>query len=147
MATLIGHKNKVSLSKRVIVFTCILFVNNFALTVCDQKRDANQVKGARNDMNVSRPDPGIINYFSSDGYFSDTRQEEVLPFGGVNTKNEAKKLSASLRWLSVEEIGVVTMQVCMIIVYELSTWEPVISYPCLFITVVFGHFVPVISVV
>ena len=55
---------------------------------------------------------GLTKLFASDGYFRDTSQEEVKPFGGINIQYEAQKLSASLRWLSNDEIGVTTMQVC-----------------------------------
>ena len=54
---------------------------------------------------------GLTKLFASDGYFMDTSQEKVKPFGGINIKYEAQKLSASLRWISNDEIGVTTMQV------------------------------------
>lgn len=53
---------------------------------------------------------------SDDGYSPDTRQETPNPtvFGGIKIEHEARKLSARLRWLSNEEIGITKMQVCMI---------------------------------
>ena len=56
---------------------------------------------------------GLTKLFASDGYFMDTSQEKVKPFDGINIKYEAQKLSASLRWISNDEIGVTTMQVCL----------------------------------
>lgn len=47
------------------------------------------------------------------GYFRDTRQEipDSSAFGGIKIDHEAQKLSARLRWLSNEEIGITKMQV------------------------------------
>lgn len=47
----------------------------------------------------------------NDGYFTDTEQVQVKPFAGINIQNEAQKISANLRWISNEEIGVTAMQV------------------------------------
>ena len=57
--------------------------------------------------------PSLLN---EDGYFADTRQEKPDPhvLGGVHIEHEAQKLSAQLRWLSNEEIGITNMQVCTV---------------------------------
>ena len=51
--------------------------------------------------------------FGEDGYFSDTRQDPVDPsiLGGIRLQVEASKLSAKLRWISNEELGITHMQV------------------------------------
>lgn len=50
--------------------------------------------------------------FGEDGYFSDTRQDTVDPsvLGGIRLQIEASKLSAKLRWISNEELGITHMQ-------------------------------------
>lgn len=51
---------------------------------------------------------------SDDGeYFTDTRQEAVNPadMGGVIIQQASQDLSARLRWLSNDEIGITNMQV------------------------------------
>ena len=50
--------------------------------------------------------------FGEDGYFSDTRQDRVDPsiLGGIRLQVEASKLSAKLRWISNEELGITHMQ-------------------------------------
>ncbi|KAL3869969.1 hypothetical protein ACJMK2_042589 [Sinanodonta woodiana] len=52
--------------------------------------------------------------FTQDGYFTDLDIIQDLPnikaLGGINIEHEAQKLSARLRWLSNEEIGVTAMQ-------------------------------------
>ncbi|XP_012946227.1 VWFA and cache domain-containing protein 1 isoform X2 [Aplysia californica] len=47
-----------------------------------------------------------------EGYSTDTRQEPANPaeIGGVIIQQESQKLSARLRWLSNEEIGILNMQ-------------------------------------
>ncbi|XP_055956054.1 VWFA and cache domain-containing protein 1 [Patella vulgata] len=48
----------------------------------------------------------------NDGYVTDNRQENVSPkmLGGIVIQHESQKLSARLRWLSNDEIGITTMQ-------------------------------------
>jgi hypothetical protein len=59
--------------------------------------------------------------FGEDGYFSDTRQDRVDPsiLGGIRLQVEASKLSAKLRWISNEELGITHMQVskCCVNIY------------------------------
>lgn len=49
-----------------------------------------------------------------DGYVTDNRQDPVSPemLGGIIIQHESQKLSARLRWLSNDEIGITNMQVC-----------------------------------
>lgn len=51
--------------------------------------------------------------FSDESYYLDNRQVHVDPkqLGGIVIQDEAQKISAHLRWLSNEEIGVTKMQV------------------------------------
>lgn len=48
-----------------------------------------------------------------DGYVTDNRQDPVNPemLGGIIIQHESQKLSARLRWLSNDEIGITNMQV------------------------------------
>ncbi|KAL5022166.1 hypothetical protein ScPMuIL_001321 [Solemya velum] len=59
--------------------------------------------------------------FSDDSYFLDNRQDQVDPkqLGGIRIQNEAQKISAHLRWLSNEEIGVTKMQA----IYDSLSYE------------------------
>lgn len=89
------------------------------LAVCESTVGANdwnsvsgsdQLKSGGLNLKDLGDGDSLTKLFASDGYFTDTRQEEIKPFNGINIQNEAQKLSANLRWLSNEEIGVTTMQ-------------------------------------
>ncbi|KAK3089856.1 hypothetical protein FSP39_007106 [Pinctada imbricata] len=62
--------------------------------------------------NLGERDKSFSKLLSDDGYFADTRQEKPDPkvLGGVHIDHEAQQLSAQLRWLSNEEIGITNMQ-------------------------------------
>lgn len=65
---------------------------------------------------------------SDDGYSPDTRQETPNPtvFGGIKIEHEARKLSARLRWLSNEEIGITKMQAIYdSLPYEKKNHDPI----------------------
>ena len=54
-----------------------------------------------------------IDFELSDGYSFDVEQEPTYPrqMGGINIKEEARKLATKLRILSNEEMGITSMQV------------------------------------
>ncbi|XP_061168196.1 VWFA and cache domain-containing protein 1-like [Saccostrea echinata] len=62
--------------------------------------------------NLGEKEDKVYTGLNDDGYFPDTRQETPDPsvLGGIKIKHEAQKLSARLRWLSNEEIGITKMQ-------------------------------------
>lgn len=50
--------------------------------------------------------------YDEDGYVTDNKQDPISPelLGGIVIQHEAQKLSARLRWLSNDEIGITNMQ-------------------------------------
>lgn len=72
--------------------------------------------------------------FGKDGYFSDTRQDHVDPsiLGGIRLQVEASKLSAKLRWISNEELGITHMQVskCCVNMYIQMIRRIFLITPC-----------------
>jgi len=114
MATILGQPCCVlSLSKMTMVMFAVVLSLMVQCILC------------ANDRNLYRRNSGGLNIkeltdaeklsklfkIESDGYFTDTEQVQVKPFSGINIQNEARKLSANLRWISNEEIGVTAMQV------------------------------------
>ncbi|KAL4236844.1 VWFA and cache domain-containing protein 1 [Mactra antiquata] len=95
----VGQVRPFSLSTRIMKFVILWSI--FMCVKCANDWDSNTSKGT--NINIKK-------LFSEDGYFTDTSQDEVKPFNGIDIQVEAQKLSANLRWLSNEEIGVTKMQ-------------------------------------
>ena len=96
MATSLGQS--FPLFSRILCFCCFV-------TVYSQRNTGG--------LNLKQLQDGekLAQILASDGYFADLEQEKVEPFGGISIETEAKKLGATLRWLSNEEVGVLKMQV------------------------------------
>ena len=106
---LIGQMN--SLFARQEVFLIFLILSSKP-SFCSKGWSDNSVPRGGLSLKDLADSEGLTKLFASDGYFTDTSQENVKPFGGIKIQYEAQKLSASLRWISNDEIGVTTMQVC-----------------------------------
>lgn len=85
------------------------------------------VEDDRQRIGKSVDEPGKLNVRNLDGttdrrtivdegYVTDNKQEPVSPemLGGIIIQHESQKLSARLRWLSNDEIGITNMQVGLI---------------------------------
>lgn len=118
MATRIGQPGSTSsccfqvlLSNSKTTALTVLF-----LLVCSVYSKSDNTSNRRTTSGFNSKDPDVeklsqLFKIESDGYFTDTEQVPVRPFSGVSIQNEAQKLSANLRWISNEEIGVTPMQV------------------------------------
>lgn len=84
------------------------------------------VSDDRQRMGKSVDEPGKLNVrnldgtpdrrtFVDEGYVTDNKQDPVSPemLGGIIIQHESQKLSARLRWLSNDEIGITNMQVSL----------------------------------
>lgn len=108
MATVrVGQMRPIPLSTMLLISFVILNVSTTVTCVLDTKK-LKETGLTLKDLGNS---DSLTKLFASDGYFTDTTQEKVKPFNGISIQNEAQKLSANLRLLSNEEIGVTTMQV------------------------------------
>jgi len=85
------------------------------------------VSDDRHRMGKSVDEPGKLNVrnldgtpdrrtFVDEGYVTDNKQDPVSPemLGGIIIQHESQKLSARLRWLSNDEIGITNMQVSLV---------------------------------
>ena len=113
---LVGQKNSVLFRQETFLIFLIITVKT---SLCSKGWHDNSVPRGGLSLKDLADSEGLTKLFASDGYFTDTSQEDLKPFGGIKIQYEAQKLSASLRWLSNDEIGVTTMQVSLLIFYPL----------------------------
>lgn len=106
---LVGQRNNFLLRLDTILVLLLISVNT---RVTSKDWSDNDIGRGGLSLKELTDSEGLTKLIASDGYFTDTSQETVKPFGGINIKYEAQKLSASLRWISNDEIGVTKMQVC-----------------------------------
>lgn len=113
MATRVGQVGFYSLSTIMIgiYVICTVLISAFGANDWNAVPRSDQLQTSGLNLKDLGDGDSLTKLFASDGYFTDTRQDEVKPFNGISIQNEAQKLSANLRWLSNEEIGVTTMQV------------------------------------
>lgn len=99
-----------------------LFIFTFDVqTVSENVKWLKNISSGRLQLRNLEKDDKIHTGVSDDGYFPDARQEPPDPsvLGGIRIEHEAQKLSARLRWLSNEEIGITKMQVMVLIISKI----------------------------
>jgi hypothetical protein len=120
MATVrVGQSRSVPLSTVLLRYFVFLYV--CSAVKCVKDWDSNKLKGTGLTLKDLGNSESLTKLFASDGYFTDTTQEKVKPFNGISIQNEAQKLSANLRLVSNEEIGVTTMQVQYFLIWVVNT--------------------------
>lgn len=103
----VGQRNNVLVRQET--FLILLIISSKSIFSSDEWDDNKVGRGGLSLKDLTDSEV-LTELFANDGYFRDTSQEDVKPFDGINIQYEAQKLSASLRWLSNDEIGVTTMQ-------------------------------------
>ena len=123
MAT--GRIEKTWRSSLCCLLSVITVLNQICLSVEDGRQMLGKSVEDTGGLNVKNLDGTTDRRtFVDDVYVTDNKQDPVSPemLGGIIIQHESQKLSARLRWLSNDEIGITNMQVR----YELlrhSAWS------------------------
>ncbi len=102
-----------------LTFTVLLFMNYVVYSVQDDHNWIGQSSGSSGRIKLRNFDVKHQRRtveITDEGYLTDNRQESVSPkqLGGIVIQAESEKLSAGLRWLSNDEIGITNMQVIVV---------------------------------
>ena len=99
-----------------LFFSVLLMCNLFVCVVQNEHNWIGKASGASERIKLrslgvkhQKQTGGI----ADEGYLTDNRQEAVSPkqLGGIVIQTESERLSAGLRWITNDEIGITKMQV------------------------------------
>ena len=112
MAT--GHSEKIWGNSLCWILSVITVFSQVCVTVEESRQTVLKSVQNASKLNVRNLDGSPDRRTSEgDGYVTDHKQDPVSPemLGGIIIQHESQDLSARLRWLSNDEIGITKMQV------------------------------------